>query len=75
MSKQLDVEEHIGPPAGDDALERRSVSAVLAAASIAGPMVFAAVALGQSLLRPEHSLVAVPISALAAGPSGAGFRT
>ena len=31
---------------------------------------FAAVALGQSLLWPEHSLVAEPISALTAGPSG-----
>ena len=75
MSKQLDVEEHSGPPAGDDALERRSVSAALAATGIAGPMVFAAVALGQSLLRPKHSLVAVSSSVLAAGPSGVGFRT
>ena len=31
---------------------------------------FAVDALVQSLLRPEHSLVADPISALAAGPSG-----
>ena len=69
MSKQRDVEQHSRPPAGD-ALERRSVIAALAAAGIAGPVMFAVVALVQSLLRPEHSLVADPISALAAGPSG-----
>lgn len=54
----------------DHALERRSVIAALAAAGIAGPVMFAVVALVQSLLRPEHSLVTHPISALAAGPSG-----
>ncbi len=70
MSKQRDVEQHSRPPAGDDALERSSVIAALAAAGIAGPIMFAVVALVQSLLRPEHSLVADPISALAAGPSG-----
>ena len=69
MSKQRAVEQHSRPPAGD-ALERRSVIAALAAAGIAGPVMFAVVALVQSLLRPEHSLVADPISALAAGPSG-----
>ena len=69
MSKQRDVEQHSRPPVGD-ALERRSVIAALAAAGIAGPVMFAVVALVQSLLRPEHSLVADPISALAAGPSG-----
>jgi hypothetical membrane protein len=37
---------------------------------IAGLVMFAGVTLVQSLLRPEHSLVADPISALAAGPSG-----
>jgi hypothetical membrane protein len=51
-------------------LERCSVIAALAAAGIAGPLIFAVVALVQSLLRPDHSLVAHPISALAAGPSG-----
>lgn len=51
-------------------LQRRSVIAALAAAGIAGPVIFAVVALTQSLLRPDHSLVAHPISALAAGPSG-----
>lgn len=51
-------------------LERRSVIAALAAAGIAGPVIFAVLALVQSLLRPDHSLVAHPISALAAGPSG-----
>ena len=70
MSKQRDVEQHSRPPAGDDALERRSVIAALATAGIAGPIMFAMVAPVQSLLRPEHSLVADPISALAAGPSG-----
>jgi hypothetical membrane protein len=71
MSKQRDVEEqHSRPLAGDDVLERRSVIAALAAAGIAGPIMFAVVALVQSLLRPEHSLVRHPISALAAGPSG-----
>ena len=70
MSKQRDVEQHSRPPAGDDALQRSSVIAGLAAAGIVGPILFAVVALVQSLLRPEHSLVANPISALAAGPSG-----
>ena len=70
MSKQRDVEQHSRPLAGDDALERRSAIAALAAAGIAGPVMFAVVALVQSLLRAEHSLVADPISALAAGPSG-----
>ncbi len=70
MSKQRDVEQHSRPLASDDALERSSVIAALAAAGIAGPILFAVVALVQSLLRPEHSLGADPISALAAGPSG-----
>jgi hypothetical membrane protein len=70
MSKQRDAEQHSRPPAGDDALERCSMIAALAVAGIVGPVMFAVVALVQSLLRPEHSLVADPISALAAGPSG-----
>jgi hypothetical membrane protein len=70
MSRQRDVEQHSRPPASDDALEPRSVIAALAVAGIVGPILFAVVALVQSLLRPEHSLVADPISALAAGPSG-----
>jgi hypothetical membrane protein len=53
------------------ALERRrSVIATLAAAGIAGPLIFAMVAVVHSLLRSDHSLVALPISALATGPSG-----
>jgi hypothetical membrane protein len=44
--------------------------AALATAGIAGPITFAVVALVHSLLRQDHSLVAHPISALAAGPSG-----
>src|SRR5918993_43429 len=70
MGKRRDVKQHSRPPAGDDALERRSVVAALAVAGIAGPVMFAGVALVQSLLRLEHSLVVDPISALAAGPSG-----
>lgn len=53
-----------------DRPKRRSVIAALAAAGLAGPVIFAMVALVQSLLRPDHSLVEHPISALAAGPSG-----
>ncbi len=60
---------HVGEGAAH-VLERRLVIAALAAAGIAGPVMFAVVALVQSLLRPEHSLMTHPISALAAGPSG-----
>jgi hypothetical membrane protein len=51
-------------------LERRSMIAALAAAGIAGPIIFAVVALVQSVLRQDHNLVAHPISALAVGTSG-----
>jgi len=61
MSKWRDVEQRNRPIAVDDAPECRSVIAALAAAGIAGPIMFAEVALVQSLLRPEHSLVADPI--------------
>jgi hypothetical membrane protein len=54
----------------DHVLERRSVIAALAVAGIVGPIIFAVVALMHSLLRPDHSLVAHPISALAAESSG-----
>jgi hypothetical membrane protein len=54
----------------DRGLERRSGIGALALAGVAGPVMFAVVALVQSLLRPDHSLVRPPISALAAGPSG-----
>lgn len=57
-------------PEAAQALEHRSVVAALAVAGIVGPIMFAFVALVQSLLRPDHSLVTHPISALAAGPSG-----
>ena len=53
-----------------DSPKRRSVIVALAAAGLAGPVIFAMVALVHSLLRPDHSLVEHPISALAAGPSG-----
>ena len=49
---------------------RRSVIATLAAAGIAGPLLFTVVAVVHSLLRSDHSLAALPISALAVGPSG-----
>lgn len=52
------------------AWDRRSVTAALAAAGVAGPVLFAVAALVHSLLREDHSLVAMPISALAAEPSG-----
>jgi hypothetical membrane protein len=51
-------------------LERHPVIATLAAAGIAGPIIFGVVGLVQSVLRQDHNLVAHPISALAAGPSG-----
>jgi hypothetical membrane protein len=51
-------------------LERHPVIATLAAAGIAGPIIFGVVSLVQSVLRQDHNLVAHPISALAAGPSG-----
>lgn len=50
--------------------QRRPVVAALGAAGVAGPIVFAVLAVVQSLLRSDHSLVADPVSALAAGPSG-----
>ena len=53
-----------------DSPRRRSVIVALAAAGLAGPVIFAMVALVHSLLRPDHNLVEHPISALAAGPSG-----
>jgi hypothetical protein len=56
--------------AAHDLEERRSVIAVLAVAGIVGPILFIVVAIVHSLLRSDHSLVALPISALATGPSG-----
>ena len=72
MNKKRDVEQHSRPPSGDT-LEGRSVIVVLATAGIVGPVIFAVVALVQSLLWPDHSLVKHPLSALA-GPS-TWFRT
>jgi hypothetical membrane protein len=46
------------------------VIAVLAVAGIVGPILFTVVAVVHSLLRSDHSLVALPISALAIGQSG-----
>ena len=67
MSNQPNLRSGVGTAHG---LERSSVIAALAAAGIAGPIVFAVAALLHSLLQPDHSLVTHPISALAAGPSG-----
>jgi hypothetical membrane protein len=49
---------------------RRSAIAALALAGIVGPILFTVVAVFHSLLRSDHSLVGLPISALATGPSG-----
>jgi len=71
MSRQSDVEvQHSRSAAGDAGERRLAWAPALAVAGIAGPVMFTVVALVQSLLRPEHGLVAHPISALAAGPSG-----
>src|SRR5918995_7405892 len=67
VSNQPNLGAGVGTAHG---LEHRSVIAALAAAGIAGPLIFAVVALVHSLLRPDHSFVTHPISALAAGPSG-----
>jgi len=48
--------------------ERRSVLSVLATAGIVGPIIFTVVV--QSLLHPDPSEMALPISALAAWPGG-----
>lgn len=42
----------------------------MAAAGIAGPVLFVVVVIVQSLLHPDYSQVALPISALAAWPGG-----
>ncbi len=68
MNVQSTVEEPSRPAA--HVVERRLLITVMAAAGIAGSIMFAVVALVQSLLRGDHSLVTMPISALAAGPSG-----
>jgi hypothetical membrane protein len=67
MSNQPNLGAEVGTA---QRLQRRSMIAALATAGIAGPITFAVVALVHSLLRQDHSLVAHPISALAAGPSG-----
>jgi hypothetical protein len=58
----------------DHVLERSSVITLLAAADISGPIIFAVVALVQSVLRPEHNLLEHPISAARSG-AAAGSRT
>jgi hypothetical membrane protein len=70
LSNQPNLRAGVGTTGTTHGLERRSVIAVLATAGIVGPMIFAVVALVHSLLRPDHSLVTHPVSALAAGPSG-----
>jgi len=44
--------------------------AALAVAGIAGPVIFVVVVIVQSLLHPDYSHMALPISALAAWPGG-----
>ena len=51
-------------------LEGHPLLSALALAGIAGPIIFAVVALMHSLLREDQSLWEHPVSALAAGPSG-----
>jgi Protein of unknown function (DUF998) len=63
----------VGRPVGEgtaQARQPRPLLAVLAAAGILGPVVFAVVAVVQGLLRPGYSFVADPVVALVAGPSG-----
>jgi hypothetical membrane protein len=50
--------------------EWRAVVAALAAAGVAAPIVFTVIVIVQSLLHPDYSHVALPISALAAWPGG-----
>jgi hypothetical membrane protein len=50
--------------------ELRAVTAGLAAAGLVGPTWFAVLVVLQGLLHPDYSHVALPISALAAWPSG-----
>jgi len=49
---------------------RRPLIAILAAAGVAGPFLFTVLVVVQSVLNPDYSQVALPISALAAWPSG-----
>ena len=65
----------VGEAAARTLQRRRSMSAVLALAGIVGPILFAVVALVHSLLREDHSLVALPISAHWRRGQAAGCRT
>jgi hypothetical membrane protein len=67
MSNQPNLEAGVGTAHG---LERRSVIAALAAAGIAGPIIFVLIVIVQSLLHLDYSQVKLPISALAAWPGG-----
>jgi hypothetical membrane protein len=67
MSNRPNLGAGVGTAHG---LERRSVIAALAAAGIAGPIIFVLVVIVQSLLHPDYSQVKLPISALAAWPGG-----
>jgi hypothetical protein len=53
-----------------NAQDRRPVTAALAAAGIAGPVIFVVVALVLGLLRSGYSFVADPVVKLVAGPGG-----
>ena|SRR5688572_19885163 len=50
--------------------DRSAIVATLAAAGIVAPILFTVAFIAQGLLRPEYSHVAMPVSALATGPSG-----
>ena len=60
----------MGEGAAPGLKERHSMIAVLASAGIAAPVIFTVVAIVHSLLREDHSLVALPIRALVVEPSG-----
>src|SRR5215216_5870276 len=53
-----------------NARERATGTAALATAGLVGPIVFTALVIVQGLIQPDYSHIALPISALAAWPSG-----
>jgi hypothetical protein len=52
------------------ARERAAGTTALATAGLVGPIVFTALVIVQGAIQPNYSHVALPISALEAGPSG-----
>ena len=65
-SGQRNMEQHSRPRV--HVPERRPLITALAAAGIAGPVIFAVVALALGLLRPGYSFVADPVVKLVTGP-------